>query len=138
MIFWIQTIFLAWFFLSLYLVYTDPELSKMLKIIGEIINIFTIGYIVSNMYHQNNTVLFFMTGVAILLWYLYYTPQDIRLALASSGTTLNWVYVVVDICTIIYLISTLSFASGYLFLDNISTKIHHLQYSVIPTIFGIC
>jgi hypothetical protein len=99
---------LAWFFFSLYAVFNDPTLSNSLKGIGEITNLLAIGYITSNMFSQNESLLFYEIGILLLIWYLYYTPKDI----ANPGYThkQKFIYVLVDLCMILYLITTLSVA----------------------------
>lgn len=97
-----------WFIYSMYAVFIDSTLDKNLKILGEITNILALGYIASNITGQNYGVLYFIIGIVLLAWYLYYTPKD----MSNSGYTniQRFVYVTIDVTMLIYLISSLTLA----------------------------
>lgn len=98
----------CWFILSLFLVYNDSTLGFYLKIVGEFINIFCLGYIASNMFNQNSGILYFMMGTILLGWYIYFTPQDFHNT--GYGPIEKFTYVAIDISMIIYLISSMTIA----------------------------
>lgn len=99
--FLLQFCLFCWFILSIYLVWVDPTLSRKLKIIGEIINVSSLVYISLNAFGFNQNMFSFILGCVLLIWFIYYLPQDI----INPGytSTERAVYVTVDICMIIYL-----------------------------------
>jgi hypothetical protein len=108
----VQLGLLSWYLFSLVIaVPTDQTFSTEFKMLGAWINLTVIGYILSNVFNKNSGVMFYQFGLILLGWYCYFTPQD----LINPGYSFmeTFIYVSIDIITIIYLISTL-FISFYM------------------------
>lgn len=105
----LQSGLFLWFILSIFLVGFDTTIDLDLKILGELTNLLMVSFILSNMFNQNKSVLYFTTGLLMLGWYLYYTPQDF-IHSGYSGL-MHTVYCLIDAATIVYLSASLLWAS---------------------------
>ena len=114
----IQFVLFLWFFLSMYLVYNDTTISTELKVLGEFVNLVCIEYILANMLNQNSGFLFYTIGVSLLMWYIYFTPQDMMNA--GYKPFEKFVYVAVDLSMIVYLTSSLIIAFSHQFVNKYS------------------
>lgn len=102
----VQLGLLSWYLFSLVIaVPTDQTFSLELKLMGTWINLSMLGYITSNILNKNRGIMFYQFGIMLLVWYCYFTSQDI----INTGYSVieKFTYVAIDIFTILYLISTL-------------------------------
>jgi hypothetical protein len=129
----LQSGLFIWFILSLYLVATDASLEINLKILGEWLNLFSLFFIAANMVNENSGILYYGTGISLLAWYFYYTPQDIS---NPYYTDLEKVcYGTIDIAFIIYLISSMTLSISGAYLDKFSIfkqleQVKHLNFGI--------
>jgi len=102
--------FLAYFlFFGFYDVISDSTLSPHLKTIGIFVDLLSVVFILMNLYMkpENLGLLYYTLGFALLGWYAYYTPQDIK----ATGYT-EWrhtLYVVVDILMVVCILGASMF-----------------------------
>ena len=121
----LQSGLFIWFILSfIWFVPKDQTLALDIKIFGEIINLFCLGYISANMSGQNHGILFWQLGIMLIVWYFYITPKDLfnpdYTPVQRNG------FVAIDITFIIYLIITLTLSSSHAYLNKF-TMINQLD-----------
>ncbi len=119
----IQEVLLVWYSISLYITYKDTSVTNLVRFIGECVNLLMIVFILNNLFYRDNSYnsYSYFVGALLLGWFIYYTPIDA----SNMGYKPTWrdLYVVIDVVTIIYLVTW--FAMGIVHVvDNEISLLH--------------
>jgi hypothetical protein len=128
---------LGWYFFCMFVALYDKTISENLKIWAEIINFmtFSIALRVIILEFENPTIFEFSTSIALIFWFIYYTPKDA----SNSGYPLitHLFYVSIDILTIIFLFhSFIRFLGETTFFSKQGKKIDDLYKCVLAFVFS--
>ncbi len=109
-----QSMLFIWFIFSIYLVATDNNLTPLLRMVGQGINLLSMAFLAANMVSEiqnvntqdiGSSILYLSVNCILLAWYIYYTPIDFK---ATDYTPVEKIaYCAIDIAMVLYLLTTL-------------------------------